>query len=99
MILFLRMDDNLYKIKQLLANTNLSQEDQRVLYVMFSAKDDTELESIVELFVEQPESVMLVNDNFKAKKAAVLAKDKGLWNKAVDDEVAILEQLTKSKKS
>lgn len=93
------MDTNLYKIKQLLANTNLSQEDQRAVYVMFSAKDDAELEPIVELFVEQPESVMFINDNFKAKKTAVSAKDKGLWNKAIDDEVAILKQLTKSKKT
>ena len=66
---------------------------------MFSAKDDAELEPVVELFVEQPESVMLINDNFKAKKAAVLAKDKSLWDKAINDEVATLEQLTKSKKS
>ena len=93
------MDNNLYKIKQLLANTDLSQEDQKALYVMFSAKDDAELEPVVELFVEQPESVMLINDNFKAKKAAVLAKDKSLWDKAINDEVATLEQLTKSKKS
>lgn len=93
------METNLAKIKRLLANTDLPQEDQRALYVMFSAKDDVELEPVVELFVEQPESVVLINDNFKAKKIAVLAKDKSLWNKAIDDEVAILEQLTKSKKS
>jgi lipid A disaccharide synthetase len=84
---------NLQKIKELLLNSNLSQQEQDDFFVFLSGTRDTELEPMVKLFTENPIWIEKVNKNFKAKQKAVLERLAEDWQKIINEEVLELEKL------
>ena len=86
--------NNLDKIKQLLSSSELKQDEQDELYVLFSAKSDVELEPVFALFSEDPGFIKTISQNFIAKRKAIADDDPGAWQTVLQNEVKQLEQLS-----
>lgn len=89
------MESNFQKIKTLLQNSTLSQNDQDDLITLFSLSEDSKLEPVVKLFLEDQNWIKKISDNYKAKQIAALEKNSDLWQKIIEDEEKQLDGLEK----
>lgn len=87
------MESNFQKIIKFLRNSNISQEDQDDLIVLFSLCEDVKLDPVVKLFSEDQNWIKKISENYKAKKSAIADQDFGLWQKIIQDEEKELNQL------
>lgn len=87
------MESNFQKIIKFLRNSNISQEDQDDLIVLFSLCEDFKLDPVIKLFSEDQNWIKKISENYKAKKSAIADQDIELWQKIIQNEEKELNQL------
>ncbi len=91
------METNFQKLKLILTESDLSQEDQNNLLVFFSLATDEELETTIKLFMEDPTLIEKINRNYKEKHEAIKAKDNEKWQKIIEKEEKDLKEIETQK--
>ncbi len=86
------METNFQKLKLILAESNLSEEEQNNLLVFFSLVADEELETTIKLFVEDPTLIEKINRNYKEKQKTIKANDSEKWQKIIEEEEKDLKE-------
>lgn len=89
------METNFQKLKLILTESNLLQEEQNNLLVFFSLATDEELETTIKLFMEDPTLIEKINRNYKEKQEAVKTKDSEKWQKIIEEEEKDLQEMQK----
>lgn len=87
------MDDNLQRLKTLLATSTISADDQNELLSFFAATEKDDLVAAVDLFSAEPAWIEKVSQNLKAKQKAISSRDRNLWNEIVQGEAKELQAL------
>lgn len=85
-------ETNFQKIREILKEGPLSEEDQNNLLMIFSVAADEELETTVKLLIESPDLIEMINKNYKEKGKAIASKDSDQWQKIVKNEEAELQK-------
>ncbi len=91
------METNFQKLKLILTESNLLQEEQNNLLVFLSLATDEELETTVKLFMEDPTLIEKINRNYKEKQEAVKTKDSEKWQKIIEEEEKNLKEIEAEK--
>jgi hypothetical protein len=87
------MDAALEKIKDLILKSDLSLSEQDNLINLFADPLNQDLRPILKLFTEDPAWIKKINENYKAKRAAMAGGNADLWQKIMADEKAQLDDL------
>ncbi len=87
------METNLEKIAALLQQSALAPEDRDILLQVCREVDDTELEGMLELFLENNSWISIISDNFKAKRAAFESGDFAEMEEVLKQEEDLLNQI------
>jgi hypothetical protein len=87
------MNENLQKIKDLVAQSNIPEDEKVELIAIFSREHDSDLEDTARLFAEDPSWIQQVSDNYKSKRVAMIMGEETLWQKILDEEESLLAQL------
>ncbi|MEK7116629.1 MAG: hypothetical protein AAB837_00500 [Patescibacteria group bacterium] len=80
------MKTNFEKVKDLIAQSNLSLPDQIDLIDLFLKANDSELESVADLFLSDSSWIEKINVNYKAKQAIFRAGDSKTWKQILETE-------------
>ncbi len=91
------METNFQKLKLILTESNLSEEEQNNLLVFLSLATDEEMETTVKLFMEDPTLIEKINRNYKEKQEAVKTKDSEKWQKIIEEEEKNLKEIEAEK--
>ncbi len=89
------MQTNIEKLKVLIDNSTLDSSDQEDLIELFTKANDSELDSVVDLFSSDSAWIEKVNANYKAKKAIMKVGDFEIWKKIIEEEEKQLEDVEK----
>lgn len=89
------METNFEKILRLLSESSVSQNDQEIFLESCLGVVDENLELLAELFVESPDWIEKVVENFKEKREAAFERNMKRWHDIVDDEVSMLKDAQK----
>ena len=87
------METNLEKLTAVLQQSELTLEDKQILLEVFAQVDDTELEGLLELFSEDNSWISIINDNFKAKRAAFESGDPLVMEDVLKKEEELLTEI------
>ncbi|QQR65372.1 hypothetical protein IPH92_02210 [Candidatus Kaiserbacteria bacterium] len=87
------METNLEKLTTVLQHSELAPEDKQILLEVFAQVDDVELEGLLELFLEDNSWISIINDNFKAKRAAFESGDPLVMEEVLKQEENLLNQI------
>lgn len=87
------MNTNFQKIKELIEKSSVPLSEQESLLLLFTKVRDQDLEPMLSLFVEDSLWIEKINDNFKAKQAALATGNQVLWQKIVQEEESQLKEL------
>ena len=74
------------KLKELVEKSSLSAEDKTSLTELFSRGNESELENLLMLFMENPYWISVINDNYKSKKEAIESNNANLWQEIMKGE-------------
>ncbi len=91
------METNFQKLKLILTESNLLQEEQNNLLVFLSLATDEELETTVKLFMEDPTLIEKINRNYKEKQKIIKANDSEKWQKIIEEEEKDLKEIEAEK--
>ncbi len=91
------METNFQKLKLILTESNLLQEEQNNLLVFLSLATDEELETTVKLFMEDPTLIEKINRNYKEKQETAKTKDSEKWQKIIEEEEKNLKEIEAEK--
>lgn len=87
------MDTNFQKIKELIQKSSVPLAEQESLLLLFTKANDQDLEPTLKLFTEDSSWIHKINENYKAKQAALATGNQALWQKIVQEEEAQLKEL------
>lgn len=87
------MDTNFQKIKELIQKSSLPLAEQESLLLLFTKANDQDLEPTLNLFNEDSSWIHKINENYKAKQAALATGNQALWQNIVQEEEAQLKEL------
>ncbi len=87
------METNLEKLTTVIQQSELAPEDKEILLEVCMQVDDTELEGILELFLENNSWISIMSDNFKAKRAAFESGDSAVMEEVLKKEEDLLNQV------
>ena len=87
------METNFQKIKFLIQKSDTSLVDQEDLLLLFAKAKDEDMVSVLKLFTEDPSWIPKINENHKAKQAALIMGDSALWDRIVKEEERQLGEL------
>lgn len=87
------MDTNFQKIKELIQKSTVPLAEQESLLLLFAKANDQDLEPTLKLFTEDSSWIDKINENYKAKQAALATGNQALWQKIVREEEAQLKEL------
>lgn len=76
----------LKRFSDLVNKSNLSKEDKKALIDIFSKATDEDIENALSLCMRDSYWLLIINDNFKAKKEALSSGDADLWKKILKGE-------------
>lgn len=85
------MSKALETLKDLISNSKLSPDDQQDLINLFSKISEKPLSYFLEILEEEPDWLVKLNANYKAKKAAIENRDREAWMNIVEEELASME--------
>ncbi len=87
------MDTNFQKIKELIRKSDISLSEQEGLLLLFIKANDQDLKPTLKLFTEDPSWIHKINENYKAKQAALATGNSALWQKIIQEEESQLKEL------
>jgi hypothetical protein len=87
------MDTNFQKIKELIQKSSVPLAEQEDLLLLFTKANDQDLEPTLKLFTEDSSWINKINENYKAKQAALATGNQDLWQKIVQEEETQLKEL------
>jgi|YelNatPaOPRAMG01_1025707.scaffolds.fasta_scaffold350945_2 hypothetical protein len=87
------MGTNFQKIKELIQKSDIPLSEQEDLILLFAKANDQDLAQTVNLFTENPSWIRKINDNYKAKQAALATGNSALWQKIIQEEESQLKEL------
>lgn len=87
------MDASLEKIKELILKSDLSLPEQDDLINLFADSENQDLGPILKLFAEDPLWINKINENYKTKRAAMVAGNAVLWQKIIEEEKSQLNEI------
>ena len=87
------MDTNFQKIKELIQKSAIPLAEQENLLLLFTKANDQDLEPTLKLFTEDSSWIHKINENYKAKQAALTTGNQALWQKIVQEEEVQLKEL------
>jgi len=87
------MDLNLDKLKKIISEAKISNEDKENLIAALAQAGEQELKDVVNLLEEDSSLVELINNNLKLKAEAFRNKDKKMWKDILEEECKILDSL------
>lgn len=87
------MDTNFQKIKELIQKSFVPLAEQEDLLLLFTKANDQDLEPTLKLFSEDSSWIHKINENYKAKQAALATGNQALWQKIVQEEETQLKEL------
>ena len=87
------METNFEKIKKIILDSNIPLNEQEYLITLFVKAEDALLQPLVDLLSVNPSWIEKINDNFKAKQAALITGDSELWQKIIQEEESQLKEL------
>ncbi len=85
------MDNNLKKIKELIEQAEISENDQKGLILLFANAHDEDLQSVFDLFSADPSWISKINNNYKAKKDSLNTANSEAWKRILEEEEKQLE--------
>lgn len=86
------MEENYQQIKKLVLESPLPPSDREELITLF-ANSKEDLSSLTKLCSDDPSWIKKINDNYRAKRAALIAGNSALWKKIIQTEEAELNDL------
>ncbi len=87
------METNLEKLTAVIQQSALILEDKAILLEVCAQVDDIELEGLLELFLENSSWISIINENFKAKRAAFESGDAEVMEGVLKQEEDLLNQI------
>ena len=87
------METNLQKIRKLLAESELSKDEQDEFVILLALVQDEDLNSITQLFSQDRSWIRKIYQNVKEKRTALSSKDVRLWEKILQEEESQLKEL------
>lgn len=87
------MDTNFQKIKELIQKSSVPLAEQESLLLLFTKANDQDLEPTLKLFNEDSSWIHKINENYKAKQAALATGNQALWQKILQEEETQLKEL------
>lgn len=87
------MNANFQKIKELIQQSSVPLAEQEGLLLLFAKANDQDLEPTLKLFAEDSSWIHKINENYKAKQAALATGNQASWQKIVQEEEAQLKEL------
>ena len=87
------MNTNFQKIKELIQKSPVPLAEQEDLLLLFAKANDQDLEPTLKLFTEDSSWIHKINENYKAKQAALATGNQALWQKIVQEEESQLKEL------
>jgi len=87
------MDTNFQKIKELIQKSAIPLAEQENLLLLFTKANDQDLELTLKLFTEDSSWIHKINENYKAKQAALVTGNQALWQKIIQEEETQLKEL------
>lgn len=88
--------DIIKKLQKTLYSSEISHEDATDLIDLITTTKDNQIEEFSDLFTKSPKIALEFNDILKAKRMAVLNKDKKLWEETIKREENILKEIESS---
>ena len=80
------MDSNVEKLKRLIDVSDLDPADKENMWQVFSGAQDSDLEAMVGLLMEDSSWFEKINRNIKAKQHAFQNGDNRKWTDAIEEE-------------
>lgn len=87
------METNFQKIKELIQKSDLPLSEQEELILLFAKANDQDLEQTLNSFREDASWIHKINDNYKAKRTAMVMGDPAFWQKIIQEEESQLKEL------
>ena len=87
------MNTNFQKIKELIQKSPVRLAEQEDLLLLFVKANDQDLAPTLKLFTEDSSWIHKINENYKAKQAALATGNQALWQKIVQEEESQLKEL------
>ena len=87
------MSQILDKLKELITQSEISPEDQNDLLVFLPILPEETIANLVKVFKEFPEKIKEFNSNFKSKVQAITGGNDEEWNKIIEEEKKIEEEI------
>jgi hypothetical protein len=82
---------SLNKLKNLIGQSSLSENDKTYLLNLFSKAEDDHLSDITSLFEENPDLIKQLLEIYKLKEEAITKKDEKLWREVVNRELNLIK--------
>ncbi len=89
------METNFEKIQKIIAESSVSEADKLMFLESCDGVVDENLELLADLFVESPEWIEKVVENFKEKSQAAHERNLQRWKDVISREVSVLKDMDK----
>ena len=80
------MNSNFEKIKSLIDASEIDPADKENMWQVFSGARETDLDEVIELFIEDSAWIGKISHNIKAKQQAFEQGDRQQWSNVVEEE-------------
>jgi len=80
------MDSNFEKLKSLIDASGLDVADKENLWQIFSGAAEADLDTVIELLMQDASWIEKINQNIKAKQQALHQGDHRQWSNIVEEE-------------
>ena len=84
------MSPNLESLARLIRDSNLGEGAKEELIMLFGCLNQKDIDNVVEVFSEMPELIEKIYQNYQAKKAALVKKDRSAWEDILKEEFMYL---------
>lgn len=82
--------DKLNDLKKIIKKSELSSVEAKEMVNFFSHAGANDLAIIIEVFKQEPEWIVKIGNNIKAKKKILSSRNKKVWRKIIEKEKADL---------
>ena len=87
------MNSNFQIIKDAINTSDIPEDEKVELIAMFARANNEELDETAKLFSQDSSWIQQVNDNYKAKRVAMILGEESLWEKIIKEEESFLSKI------